>query len=591
MKKNLFVTKHTVRRLWRYLGRDRKTLIASILLAAVTVALTLYVPILVGSAIDAMIAQGSVDLAIIEKTLVRIAVCVAATALAQWCMSVLNQKMTYRMTRDMRRDVFSHLQRMPLSYLDTHPTGDTVSRVITDVEQFADGVLMGLTQFASGIFTIVGTLLFMLTLHVGITAVVVVLTPLSLLIASFIARRTYHLFSAQSKTRAEQTALMEEMVKERKTVSAFCYEDRAIQRFEAVNSRLQTCSVRAAFFSSLTNPSTRFVNALVYAAVALAGALCVIGINGAATLTVGGLSCFLSYANRYTKPFNEISGVMTELQNSLACASRVLELLDAPTEAPDAPDAKSLCDCQGAVELQHVTFSYTPTQRLLEDVCVSVAPGQRIAIVGPTGCGKTTLINLLMRFYDVKAGQITVDGTPLPDLTRHSLRQSYGMVLQETWLMHATVRENLKMGRPDATDEEMIRVAKESFADGFIRRLPKGYDTVLGEEGSSLSQGQKQLLCIARVMLCLPPMLILDEATSSIDTRTEQKIQSAFSKMMQGRTSFVVAHRLTTICDADLILVMRDGQIVEQGTHTDLLAKDGFYAELYAARLKQAEQE
>ncbi len=584
-KQSLRAQSATFGRLWHYLGKDRKTLVGSILLSLVSVVSTLYVPVLVGGALDAMVGIGRVDFRIVANTLWKIGGCIVLTCLAQWCVSVLNQKMTYRLICHLRRDAFAHMQKLPLSYFDTHKTGDTVSRIITDVDQMADGLLMGLTQFASGIFTILITLIFMLWLHPVIAVIVVVLTPLSLLIASFIAKRTYHMFSAQSKTRAEQTALMEEMVRERKTVSCFGYEQTAIERFEQTNEHLRTCSVRATFFSSLTNPCTRVVNALVYAAVALTGALCVMGVGGLGALSVGALSSFLSYANRYTKPFNEISGVLTELQNSLACCDRIMELLDAPAEMPEAVDAVSLQQCKGAVTLQNVSFSYRPEQTLLSEVNVAVQPGQRVAIVGPTGCGKTTLINLLMRFYDVNAGAILVDGVDIRTLRRADLRAQYGMVLQDTWLKHATVRENLKMGRPDATDAEMIAVAKESFADSFIRRLPKGYDTVLGEEGSALSQGQKQLLCIARVMLCLPPMLILDEATSSIDTRTEQKIQKAFSKMMQGRTSFVVAHRLTTICDADWILVMRNGQIVEQGTHKALLAQKGFYAQLFQSRL------
>ncbi len=587
MKKPFSGQGRTIRTLWKYLGRNRVLLVFSVLFAALSVALTLYVPLLVGDAIDQMIEGSTGIAAAIFPILCQIGVAILITALLQWLMSVFNQKMTYRIVCDLRRDTFAHLQKLPLSYLDSHPTGDTTSRIITDVEQLGDGLLMGLTQFASGIFTILGTLLFMLIVHPAITAVVVVLTPLSLFIASFIAKKTYHLFRRQSGVRAEQSALMEEMVKERKTVSAFHYEDRAIDRFEEINDRLQECSVKASFFSSLTNPSTRVVNALVYAGVALTGAFFAIG----GSLTVGQLSVFLSYANRYTKPFNEISSVMTELQNSLACAGRVFEILEAPTQTPDLPAAPVLTDVKGEVVLQDVCFSYRPDQTLLHDVNLTVTPGQRVAIVGPTGCGKTTLINLLMRFYELNSGRIFVDGHPIDVISRESLRQNYGMVLQETWLKHATVKENLTMGKPDATDEEIVAVAKAAYAHGFISRLPKGYDTVLGEDGSSLSQGQKQLLCIARVMLCLPPMLILDEATSSIDTRTEAKIQAAFSKMMQGRTSFIVAHRLTTICDADVILVMKDGQIVEQGDHQTLLAQNGFYAELYRTRLQSATEE
>ncbi len=587
MKKPFSGQGKTIRTLWGYLGRNRILLILSVLFAAGSVVLTLYVPLLVGDAIDQMIDGNTGITATIFPILCRIGIAIALTALLQWLMSVFNQKITYRILCDLRRDAFAHLQTLPLSYLDSHPVGDTTSRIITDVEQLGEGLLLGFTQFATGVFTILGTLIFMLLVHPAITVVVVVLTPLSLFIASFIAKKTYHLFRRQSEVRAEQSTLMEEMVKERKTVSAFHYEDQAIRRFEEINDRLQDCSVKASFFSSLTNPSTRVVNALVYAGVALTGAFAAIG----GSLTVGQLSVFLSYANRYTKPFNEISSVMTELQNSLACAARVFEILHAPSQIPDAPDARILTDVKGEVELSHVCFSYRPDQTLLQDVNLTVRPGQRVAIVGPTGCGKTTLINLLMRFYELNSGKIQVDGHPIDQVTRESLRQNYGMVLQETWLKHATVRENLTMGKPDAKEEEIISVAKAAYAHGFISRLPKGYDTVLGEDGSSLSQGQKQLLCIARVMLCLPPMLILDEATSSIDTRTEAKIQAAFSQMMQGRTSFIVAHRLTTICDADVILVMKDGQIIEQGNHETLLAKNGFYAELYRTRLQSAAEE
>ncbi len=577
-------------RLWKYLGKSKFLLVLTVVFALLITALTLYVPILVGDAIDQMLGKGLVNFSAIIKILIQIGVAIAVTAAAQWAMSVWNQKLTYRIVRDLRRDAFAHLQKMPISYLDSHSNGETVSRIITDVDQFADGLLMGLTQFATGIFTILGTLLVMLLMNPAITLVVVVLTPLSLLIAFFISRSTYRLFRAQSQVRAEQTALMEEMVKERKTVSSLCYEEEAIARFDEINDKLEKTSLKATFFSSLTNPSTRFVNALVYAAVALCGALGVIsGFGG--KLTVGQLSVFLTYANRYTKPFNEISGVMTELQNALACADRVFDLLDAPTQTPDAPDAKVLQNAKGDVTFENVSFSYHPEQSLLEHVNVKVQAGQRVAIVGPTGCGKTTLINLLMRFYDVGAGQITVDGVDCRDYTRTSLRENYGMVLQETWLKRATVRENLKLGRPDATDEEMIAVCKTAHVDSIITRLPNGYDTVIGSDDGALSQGEKQLLCIARMMLCRPQMLILDEATSSIDTRTEQKIQSAFATLMQGRTAFIVAHRLTTIADADLILVMRDGAIVEQGKHDELLEKKGFYYQLFQSRLKSAEEE
>ncbi len=579
----------TFARLWKYLGRSRFLLLLTVLFALVTVALTLYVPILVGNAIDWMIGKDAVNFPAIFTILIKIAIAVAVTALMQWLMSVWNQKLTYRIVRDLRRDAFDHLQKMPISYLDSHSSGETVSRMITDVDQFADGLLMGLTQFATGIFTIIGTLAVMIFMDLTIAIAVFVLTPLSLLIAFFIARRTYHLFRAQSQVRAEQTSLMEEMVKERKTVSALCYEDTAKARFDEINDRLEKTSLRATFFSSLTNPSTRFVNALVYACVALLGAFRVMA--GGVGFTVGDLSAFLNYANRYTKPFNEISGVMTELQNALACADRVFALLDAPTVTEDAPDAKVLTDAKGEVTFCDVSFSYTPEQSLLEKVNFQVKAGQRVAIVGPTGCGKTTLINLLMRFYDVKAGQILVDGIDCRDYTRTSLRQNYGMVLQETWLKRATVRENLKLGRPDATDEEMIETAKIAHAHSIISRLPKGYDTIIDDSAGILSQGEKQLLCIARMMLCRPQMLILDEATSSIDTRTEQKIQSAFTALMKGRTAFIVAHRLTTICDADLILVMRDGAIVEQGKHTALIAKQGFYYQLFQSRLQSAKEE
>ena len=487
--------------------------------------------------------------------------------------------MTYQIVRDIRKDAFDKIEHLPLSYIDSHSHGDMVSRIIADVDTFADGLLMGFTQLFTGLATIAGTLLFMLSINVKITLVVVILTPISLFVASFIARRTYSMFQLQSKTRGEQTALIEEMVGNQKVVQAFNHEDEALEQFDEINNRLQKCSLRATFFSSLTNPCTRFVNSLVYASVGIAGAFAVILTGGA--FSVGNLSCFLTYANQYTKPFNEISGVITELQNALACAARIFELIEEPSEEPDPEDAYVLDDADGHVDIDHVYFSYTPEQRLIEDFNLHVEPGKRIAIVGPTGCGKTTLINLLMRFYDVNAGMIQVSGHDVMDTTRESLRQNYGMVLQETWLKKGTIRDNICMGKPDATDEEMIAAAKASYAHGFIKRLPQGYDTTIGEDGGNLSQGQKQLLCIARVMLCLPPMLILDEATSSIDTRTEIRIQKAFAKMMQGRTSFIVAHRLSTIQEADVILVMRDGKIVEQGNHETLLAQNGFYAKLY----------
>lgn len=504
-------------------------------------------------------------------------------ALAQWLMNILNNRITYAMVRKLRRQTFEKLQRMPLSYLDSHSVGDTVSRMMTDVDQLTDGLLLGFSQFFTGILTILGTLVIMLFLNPGIALVVILVTPLSLFVAAFIAKRTYSMFRLQSVTRAEQTAMIEEYVGQHKTVAAFGHEDEAQAEFDEVNARLGKCALRATFFSSLTNPCTRFVNNLVYAGVALVGALLCIG---GGSLTVGGLSKFLSYANQYTKPFNEISGVLTELQNALACASRVFELLDEPEILPDAPDARVLEEASGSITLDGVTFSYTPEQDLIRDLCLSVTPGERVAIVGPTGCGKTTLINLLMRFYDVVDGSIRIDGTDLRDMTRASLRASWGMVLQDTWLRAATVRENICMANPNATEEEMIAAAKAAHAHSFIKRLPEGYDTVLGEGGGSLSQGQKQLLCIARVMLSLPPMLILDEATSSIDTRMELKIRKAFAQMMQGRTSFIVAHRLSTIESADVILVMRDGKVVEQGDHATLLAKKGFYHTLYNSQFE-----
>ena len=552
-------------------------MLLSIALAAGSVGLTLYIPILIGEAIDCIIAPGHVDFGTISALLIRVAVLAGATALMQWIMNMLNNKVTYQVIRDVRTQAFAKLNRLPLSYLDTHPTGETVSRIIADVDQFADGLLMGFTQFFSGIVTILGTLIFMFTIHPWITLLVVVLTPLSLLMARFIAGRTYSMFQLQSRTRGEQTAFINEMIENQKVVQAFSHEDENLQTFDDVNERLRSSSLRATFFSSLTNPCTRFVNSVVYAAVALAGALVVV----ASGMTVGGLSCFLSYANQYTKPFNEISGVITELQNALACAGRVFALLDEPDQTPDSPDASVLDQVDGHVALRDVEFSYVPERPLIRDLHLEVRPGQRVAIVGPTGCGKTTVINLLMRFYDVNSGSIRVEGIDLREMTRHSLRKNYGMVLQDTWLQTGTVRDNIKMGRPDATDEEMIAAAKATHAHSFIKRLPQGYDTLIGEDGGSLSQGQKQLLCIARVMLCQPPMLILDEATSSIDTRTELKIQDAFARLMHGRTSFIVAHRLSTIRDADIILVMKDGQIIEQGRHEDLLAADGFYAGLY----------
>ena len=554
-------------------------LVLSTVLAAVTVALTLYFPILTGRAIDLIIAKGKVDFDGIFVLVKKGIIVIMITAAAQWLMNMCNNRMTYHIVRDIRKDAFNRIEHLPLSYIDSHSHGDMVSRIIADVDTFADGLLMGFTQLFTGAATIVGTLLFMLSIDIKITLVVVLLTPVSLFVASFIAKKTYSMFTLQSKTRGEQTALIEEMVGNQKVVQAFCHEDEALEKFDEVNTRLQKYSLNATFFSSLVNPCTRFVNNLVYAAVGITGAFAVILTGG--VFSVGSLSCFLSYANQYTKPFNEISGVVTELQNALACAARFFELIEAPEEKPDTEDAYELARADGRVDIEHVYFSYTPERRLIEDFNLQVEPGQRIAIVGPTGCGKTTLINLLMRFYDTNSGKIKVSGHDIMDMTRRSLRKNYGMVLQETWLHSGTIRENICMGKADATEEEMIAAAKASHCHSFIKRLPQGYDTPMGEDGGGLSQGQKQLLCIARVMLCLPPMLILDEATSSIDTRTELKIQNAFATMMQGRTSFIVAHRLSTIQSADVILVMKDGHIIEQGNHDELLAAGGFYATLY----------
>ena len=573
----------TLRRVLRYIRPYLPMLILSLVLSLITVALTLYVPILVGQAVDCLVAPGEVDFAVLGAVLLTIGVCVALTAGAQWVMNVINNKITYFTVQDIRHDAFQHIQSLPLSYLDAHPSGDTVSRLISDADTFSDGLLMGFTQLFTGVATIVGTLIFMLTLNPGITLVVVLITPVSLLVANFIASRTYSMFRLQSQTRGEQTALIDEVIGEQKLVQAFNHEASSLDAFDEVNERLRACSLRAVFFSSLTNPCTRFVNSLVYAGVGLTGALSVVS----GTLSIGGLSSFLSYANQYTKPFNEISGVVTELQNALACAGRLFDLIDEPAQAPDPHNAHVLEDVRGEVDLSHVCFSYVPERKLIEDFNLHVKPGQRVAIVGPTGCGKTTMINLLMRFYDVDSGTINVDGHRTMDVTRKSLRQNIGMVLQDTWLSSGTIRENIAMGRPDATDAEIIAAAKASHAHSFIRRLPEGYNTVISETGGQLSQGQKQLLCIARVMLCLPPMLILDEATSSIDTRTELKVQDAFAKMMKGRTSFIVAHRLSTIKSADIILVMRDGQIIEQGTHHELLAANGFYAKLYQSQFAQ----
>ena len=577
--------KETIKKVLHYIRRYRFFLIVSLVLALITVVLTLYVPILTGQAVDLIVGKGQVDFAGVYHICVKIGIAILLTMAAQWVMNVANNKITYSVVRDIRTDAFEKIQILPLSYIDSHSYGGIVSRVIADADQFADGLLMGFTQFFTGVVTILGTLGFIFSIHVGIALLVVCLTPISLLVARFIATHTYSMFKLQSETRGEQTALIEEMVGNQKVVQAFCHEKEALGQFADVNDRLQKYSLRATFFSSLVNPSTRFVNSLVYAAVGITGALAVILTGGA--FSVGNLSCFLSYANQYTKPFNEISGVVTELQNALACAARFFELIEAKEEEPDAADAYQLKQADGTVDIDHVYFSYVPEQKLIEDFNLHVQPGQRIAIVGPTGCGKTTLINLLMRFYDADSGHIQVSGHDVMHMTRHSLRKNYGMVLQETWLKKGTIRENICMGKPDATEEEMIAAAKASHAHSFIRRLSKGYDTEITEDGGNLSQGQKQLLCITRVMLCLPPMLILDEATSSIDTRTEIRIQKAFLTMMKGRTSFIVAHRLSTIREADSILVMKDGKIIEQGNHDTLLAQNGFYATLYNSQFDQ----
>lgn len=561
---------HYVRSYWYYL-------VASILLALAVVVLTLSVPLLTGDAIDCIIGVDKVDFAALTRILRLIAAVILTNSAAQWAMARCNNRLTYSVTRDIRDDAAKKLQQLPLKYLDGHSIGDITSRMISDVDQFADGLLLGFTQLFTGVITIFGTLIFMLREDVGIALVVIVVTPLSLFTASFIAKKTYHMFQEQARIRGEQTAYMDEMIQNQKIVQSYGHEEQAQETFDEINDRLEVCSKKAVFFSSLTNPSTRFVNNIVYAAVAVFGALSAVGGN----LTVGQLSCFLNYASQYTKPFNEISGVIAELQNAIACAARVFELMEEEAEIAEDADAVHLLNVEGRVDLEHVYFSYTDEHRLIEDFNLHVKPGQRIAIVGPTGCGKTTLINLLMRFYDVKAGRICVDDTDIRHVTRESLRESFGMVLQETWLHSGTIRENICMGKPDATEEEMVAAAKASHCHSFIKRLPQGYDTPMGEDGGGLSQGQKQLLCIARVMLCLPPMLILDEATSSIDTRTEQKIQNAFATMMQGRTSFIVAHRLSTIQSADVILVMKDGHIIEQGNHEELLAEGGFYATLY----------
>lgn len=569
--------KSTLKRILNYIGIYKWLVLLSLVLAGVTVATTLYAPILIGNGVDLIVGQDQVDFAGLFVILRKVAIVICITAGAQWLMNHINNKITFQVVKDIRTKAFNHLEELPLSYLDSHQDGDIISRIIADIDQFSDGLLMGFTQLFTGVLTILGTLGFMLLVNPVITLVVVLVTPLSLFVASFIAKKTFSMFKLQSQTRGEMTSLVNEMIGNEKVVQAFGYEDEAQKRFEEINSRLQKCSLRAIFFSSITNPSTRFVNSMVYASVGVVGAFA--AIRG--MLSVGQLSIFLSYANQYTKPFNEISGVVTELQNALACAARVLELIDEPAFKAEDADAVTLDHVDGSVTLDHVKFSYVPEVPLIEDLNLDVKPGQRIALVGPTGCGKTTIINLLMRFYDVNDGSIKVSGMDIRHATRKSLRASYGMVLQETWLKSGTIRENICYGKPDATEEEMINAAKSAHAHSFIKRMPQGYDTVISEDGGNLSQGQKQLLCIARVMLCLPPMLILDEATSSIDTMTEIRIQKAFATMMQGRTSFIVAHRLSTIREADVILVMKDGHIIEQGNHESLLARNGFYATLY----------
>ena len=567
----------TLKKVLQYIRKYWFLVALSLILAAVTVGLTLYIPILTGDAVDLLLGKGAVDFQGIFSIMVKIIAAMAITAIAQWVMNTCNNHITYHVVKDIRENAFHKLEQLPLKYLDAHAYGDIVSRVVADVDTFADGLLMGFTQLFTGVLTILGTLVFMLVTNVPIALVVVCITPVSFLVARFIATRTYSMFKLQSETRGEQTSLIEEMIGNQKIVQTFSREEAVKEEFAEINGRLEKCSLKAIFFSSLVNPSTRFVNSLVYAGVGIFGAF--VAIRGG--ISVGRLSCFLSYANQYTKPFNEISGVVTELQNAFVCAARIFELIDEEPQTPDSETAKALTNARGNVKLEQVCFSYTPEKKLIQDFNLEVKPGQRVAIVGPTGCGKTTLINLLMRFYDVDSGQIRVDGTDIRELPRGSLRTSYGMVLQETWLRAGTIRDNIRMGKPDAGEQEVMEAAKAAHAHSFIKRLPQGYDTVISEDGGSLSQGQKQLLCIARVMLCLPPMLILDEATSSIDTRTELRIQNAFAKMMEGRTSFIVAHRLSTIQEADIILVMKDGNIIEQGSHDSLLEKGGFYAMLY----------
>ena len=587
MKKFKKTDRSTIKKVLTYLKPHSCLVSISLFLAIINVATTLYIPIVIGEIIDLIPGKDLVDLNALTPLFLRIVICIGLGALSSWLMNVCNNKITYEMVCDIRSQAFKKIQVLPVSYMDTHPTGETVSRLVADVDQFADGLLMGFSQFFTGILTILGTLAFMLVINWKITLVVVLVTPLSLFVASFIAKRTHTMFTAQSKARATQTAFVDEIISNQKTVKAFGHENEASEEFAEINEQLRQCSLKATFFSSLTNPCTRFVNSVVYTGVALVGALICLSADANTAFSVGDLAIFLSYANQYTKPFNEISGVITELQNALACAARIFELIDEAPLTPDKENAVSLSDCKNGISFSNVSFSYTPDQKLIENLNLDVKKGQRIAIVGPTGCGKTTLINLIMRFYDVCDGSISVDGNDVRDITRYSLRESIGMVLQDTWLRSGTIRDNITVGKPDATDEEIVAAAKLSHAHSFIKRLPNGYDTVIGEGGGMLSQGQKQLLCITRVMLCLPPILILDEATSSIDTRTEIRIQSAFSEMMKGRTSFIVAHRLSTIKEADVILVMKDGNIIEQGSHEQLLASGGFYHTLYHSQFEQ----
>lgn len=572
--------KQILNRVFSYVGRYKIHLVFSLLLAVVSVAGTLYVPVLLGNVIDFIVDKGNVDFDSIIPVLIKVCIIVGVVALSQWIMNVLNNKITFGVVKDMRDKAFSKIEKLPVSYIDSHPSGEVVSRVIADVDQFADGLLMGFTQFFTGIITIIGTLIFMLSINFWITVVVVIVTPLSFVIASFVAKKTYKMFKLQSETRGEQTAFIDEMIGNAKTVDAYSHSEENLKTFDEINERLKGYSMKAVFFSSITNPATRFVNAIVYAAVALFGAVLAVKTEQQA-ITVGVLAAFLSYASQYTKPFNEISGVVTELQNAFACAGRLFELLEEKEVPPDKENAVELKTVDGKLELKNICFSYVENKKLIEDFNLSVKPGQRVAIVGPTGCGKTTLINLLMRFYDVNSGNIIIDDHDYNDVTRKSLRQNFGMVLQDTWLKSGTIRDNIKMGAPDATEEEVVEAAKKAHSHSFIKRLPEGYDTLIGEDGGSLSQGQKQLLCITRLMLCKPPMLILDEATSSIDTRTEIRIQKAFAALMQGRMTFIVAHRLATVKEADVILVMNNGRIVEQGTHKELLALNGFYTNLY----------